>query len=79
MSVKSILKGWLTEHGYDGLVGQDMDCGCFVDDLFTCYSYPGKCAPSYHRECCDCPIFGCSMRSDGIGCFHSEKLAKDGE
>lgn len=32
MNIQSILKDWLTSHGYDGLYSKDYECGCFLED-----------------------------------------------
>ena len=34
ITVKEIVKKYLKENGYDGLVGNE--CGCDIDDLFPC-------------------------------------------
>ena len=48
MNVTEILKGWLSEHGYDGLCGDE--CGCGIDDLFPC-EMGALCIPAYKRVC----------------------------
>jgi hypothetical protein len=45
MTLKSIVKKWLTDNGYDGLYMTR--CGCRKNDLFSCNSNPGWCAPGY--------------------------------
>ncbi len=75
MNVKTILKDWLTEHSYDGLVHVETECGCDIKEFPLGECRIEECQPAYHRDCCDCPIEECSMRSDNIGCFHPEKLA----
>jgi hypothetical protein len=47
VNAKEILKGWLIEHGYDGLCFPEMECGCFLCDLIPCGSDPSKCVPGY--------------------------------
>lgn len=51
-TVKQIVAGWLTEHGYDGLCTHN--CGCKVDDLMPCSSEGiSECEPG-HTAACDC-------------------------
>jgi hypothetical protein len=45
MTVREILRYWLTENGYDGLAGDD--CGCGITDLFVCESCPDDCVPAH--------------------------------
>ena len=47
MKVREILAQWLGEHGYDGLVNQDADCGCGLDDLIACDDACHDCGPAY--------------------------------
>lgn len=47
MTLKTIVKKWLKENGYDGLyIGE---CGCRRNDLFPCGADPGLCEPGYIR------------------------------
>ncbi len=49
--VKTIIRQWLQDHGYDGLVNVDADgdpeCGCLLDDLMCCFSPCSGCQPGY--------------------------------
>jgi hypothetical protein len=55
MTAAEILSDWLRAHGCDGLCTED--CGCGVDDMMPCGSYPGHCVPakkiSCDRDTCD--------------------------
>ena len=55
MSVKDIVKEFLTKNGYDGLCYEG--CGCPKDDLMPCSGNAGICFPAYahtKKECADC-------------------------
>jgi|TARA_Y100000310_G_scaffold257668_1_gene265786 hypothetical protein len=60
MTVKEIVKQYLTEHGYDGLSG-DL-CACSIEkeeDFMDCFSdYPTDCTPGYKAPC-TCGGKGC--------------------
>jgi len=45
MTAKDILTQWLTEHGYDGLCGDE--CGCAIEDLGVCEGSCLDCVPGY--------------------------------
>jgi len=55
MNVKQITLEYLTAHGFDGLVQDDIACGCPVFDLMPCVGCD--------IECCE-PAYKL-MRSDG--------------
>jgi len=46
-TVHSILRRWLGEHGYDGLVSANRDCGCRLEDLTPCQTPCDNCQPGY--------------------------------
>ena len=45
--VREIVKGWLKEHGYDGLCCPASECGCLLDDLIPCGWPYMDCEPGY--------------------------------
>lgn len=45
MTIEEIVKKYLMENGYDGLV--DDECGCCIDDLMPCDSETKNCRPGY--------------------------------
>ena len=45
MEVKDIVKEYLIANGYTGLVGDE--CGCDLDDLFTCCDFGKDCKPGH--------------------------------
>jgi hypothetical protein len=47
MTVKEIVKEYLEEKGFDGLVNTDIECGCDKDTLFPCESTCENCSPAY--------------------------------
>lgn len=47
MTVKDILKKWLTDNGYDGLVNPHGECGCEASDLVPCDSRCDTCQPAH--------------------------------
>ena len=36
MTAKEIVKKYLDDNGYDGLVAEEIECACFNEDLFVC-------------------------------------------
>ena len=54
-SVGSILRYWLKENGYDGLVNCETDgCGCSIDDFAPGECLHETCEPAHHYKCCKC-------------------------
>lgn len=49
LTVTEIIKGWLKEHGYDGLCDPKNECGCGLDYLGVCTSFIGNCKPAYRH------------------------------
>ncbi len=45
MTVRQIVEGYLKEYGFEGLVGDD--CGCTIEDMFSCDLYCADCEPGY--------------------------------
>ena len=54
MNCGEVISTWLTEHGYDGLVGSEGECGCGLDDLFPCGHVYQDCEPGYKGTCSGC-------------------------
>ena len=57
MSVRRIVREWLENNGYDGLVNRDGECGCPLDDLMPCENSIaglGDCEPAYMFDCIRC-------------------------
>lgn len=52
-TVKEMIKEWLDQHGYDGLVLEEAECGCDKNDLF-CANSPlcgeMNCVAGVYRE-----------------------------
>lgn len=78
MTIKEIIRNYLKEHGYDGLVLVDCECGCPIDDLFVCENPHADCEPACLRHCCDCAISTCEIRGCGE-CLHPDKLKGGGQ
>ena len=51
MDVKEIVKKYLKDNGYDGLVRLDVECGCKLDDLMPCNGPEVDCEPGYLQSC----------------------------
>jgi hypothetical protein len=49
MNISGLLQQYLVDNGYDGLVSQDGECGCLLDDLFPCDEPDGRCCPAYNH------------------------------
>lgn len=47
MNVQTIMMEWLKEHGYDGLVSPDAECGCDLEELMVCNGDCSSCLPGY--------------------------------
>ncbi len=46
------MRAYLTEHGYDGLAGDD--CGCLLSDLAPCNDPMIDCVAGYRVVGCTC-------------------------
>jgi len=54
MTVKEIVKKYLTENKYEGLVNEGSDCGCGLEDIMACESeWIYQCEAGYKCPC-DC-------------------------
>lgn len=51
-TVRTIVAGWLREHGHDGLLSP-RGCGCGIDDddLMSCHHFCQDCVPGYRWTC----------------------------
>ena len=45
--VDNIVRDWLKLNGFDGLVHEDTECGCHLEDLFICQECFNECRPAY--------------------------------
>jgi len=54
-TVKEVIKHFLIRNKFDGLVNDDGECGCIIDDLMPCYPNEGilECKAGY-KQPCDC-------------------------
>ncbi|MDR1911661.1 MAG: hypothetical protein LBQ52_04865 [Helicobacteraceae bacterium] len=53
MTIKEIVKEWLTKNEYDGLccLEWEENCGCGIDDLMSCDGFDKDfCLPAYKHE-----------------------------
>jgi len=57
MTVGDIIKKYLDDNGFDGLVCSDGECGCLKDELAPCENVNlDSCEPGYKVNCsADCP------------------------
>lgn len=51
MIVSQIVKQWLQEHGYDGLVQEDGECACMVSCLAPCCELGKDCKAGVLGRC----------------------------
>ncbi len=51
VTVKSILKEYLSQNGFEGIVNIFCECSCELDDLFPCGEDFSDCSPGYKTEC----------------------------
>jgi len=49
-TVINITHLYLSENGFDGLINDFGDCGCFLDDLMPCDSETKGCEAGYRHE-----------------------------
>jgi len=51
MNVREIVKKYLEQNGFDGLVCQDGECGCILSDVSPCGDMLDSCEPGYVVPC----------------------------
>lgn len=72
MTPKEIIKKYLKDNGYDGLVSTFGDCGCSVDDLEPCGCINiDECVPAFLKKCETCDNPSCYGQGvDEEGCYY---------
>jgi len=82
LDARSIIKGWLEEHGYDGLTNDKGCFGCSLGDVFLCGCDWSDCVPAYAvpKNCpnCDSPCDGYEEGKAGLTgeCYTTRKPAR---
>lgn len=66
MTCKEIIKKYLTENNFNGLVHRG-ECGCEIDDISPCDEYCLMCEPAYKWYCKKCSNRGDCWISDEYG------------
>lgn len=64
MDVKSIIKQWLKDNRFDGLLNKN-GCGCELSDLMPCNEDCSACTPGYKqlgREDEECEFYICAKK-----------------
>lgn len=51
--VRDFLQKHLAENGYDGLLAENGDCACKLDDLIPCMEDCSFCKPAHYVPCND--------------------------
>lgn len=52
MTVKAIVRQYLSDHGFEGLVADMGECSCELDDLMPCEcTGVDRCEPGYKIPC----------------------------
>jgi len=69
MTCLDIIIEYLKAHGFDGLVNEDIECGCALGDLQPCASNMSECKPGHKVAGCYC----------GGGCDFHIKSGKAGD
>lgn len=72
ISVKEIVKKYILTNGFHGLCGHD--CGCPLNDLFTCGESGDSCVPGYCYKSID-PDMGTIIVADPQ---EYERMEKEG-
>lgn len=52
-TVHDIVKKYLTDNKFDGLVSNCGECSCTLDDLFPCGAEGVECCVAGHKTTCD--------------------------
>lgn len=73
MNCTEIIKEYLQQNRFDGLVNTDMECGCTTEDFAPCHeSNFSDCEPAYKHKAncrqCDTKCDGYSEEKDHV-CF----------
>lgn len=64
--IQQILKDYLQAQGYEGFAGSDGECGCGIDDLFSCGDPQKDCRAAYrHRTNKDGRCNDCALSEEG--------------
>ena len=51
MDVESIIKEYLINNNFDGLLCVDHPCGCTIDNIAPCDDCMINCIPAYKQSC----------------------------
>lgn len=62
MLITEILKNWLVENNYDGLVNLDLECACTVQDLAPCMEISTECETAQNDPSRFLPNWGCGLK-----------------
>jgi hypothetical protein len=72
MNGLTIVKKFLEENGYDGLVATGAECECEVSDLAPCGEMINDCLPGYKVPCSNENNLECG----GCGSWHISTVKK---
>ncbi|GIV82743.1 MAG: hypothetical protein KatS3mg051_2097 [Anaerolineae bacterium] len=61
ITCEDMVRAYLEQHGYDGLVAEDINCACTLDDLMPCGGDYAMSCVAGHK------VMGCSPEC-GEGC-----------
>lgn len=50
MNLREIVKQYLMVHQFDGLLNQENECGCDLEDFMRCDELSPFCIPGYKRK-----------------------------
>ena len=65
MKTQEILRAWLKENNYDGLVHPELECGCLLNDFIPCSELGEDCEAGINRP--DLRPEGCDILVNGVG------------